>query len=88
MDVNVRKCKESGPDDSSKSSTDERKSLHTGENVRSGATTAHLSSRLNISAQYISSAALTGLLTLSVSVCTTVTRYDYKTVNSSTDSTV
>lgn len=47
----------------------------------------HLFSRSNISAQYISSAALTGLLTLSVCLrqCTCG---DYKTVNSSTDSTV
>lgn len=40
--------------------------------VRSSVPTAHLLSRLSISAQYISSEALTGLLTLSVSVCTSV----------------
>lgn len=71
----VRKSKKRSPNDSCKSSLDERKSLLGRKNVRSNARNAHathLLSRLNISAQYISSAALTGLLTLSVSVCTSV----------------
>lgn len=71
----VRKSKASSPNDSCKSSAHERKSLPERKNVRRNATTAlitHLLCRLNISAQYISSAALTGLLTLSVSVCTSV----------------
>lgn len=66
------KCKKSHPNDSWKSSADERKSLRGRKNARSSAVTAHLLSRLNISAKYISSAALTGLLTLSVSVCASV----------------
>lgn len=71
----VRKSRKSSPNDSCESSADERKSLPGRKNVRSDAMNTHIThllSRLNISAQYISSAALTGLLTLSVSVCTSV----------------
>lgn len=71
----VRKSKRSSRNDSWKSSADERKSLLVRKNVWSNAMNTHIThllSRLNISAQYISSAALAGLLTLSVSVCTSV----------------
>lgn len=71
----VRESKRSSPNDSCKSSVDERKSLLGRKNVPGSAMNTHIThllSGLNISAQYISSAALTGLLTLSVSVCTSV----------------
>lgn len=71
----MRKSKKTRPDDSCKSSAAERKSLLGRKNVQGNAMNAritHLFSGFNISAQYISSAALTGLLTLSVSVCASV----------------
>lgn len=74
--VSVCGARESkSPDDSCKSSSDERKSLRGRKSMQSNAMNTHLTHLLcglNISAQYISSAALTGLLTLSVSVCTSV----------------
>lgn len=71
----IRKSERRRPNDSCKSSADERKSLPGRNNVQSDPLNTHIThllSGLNISAQYISSAALTGLLTLSVSVCTSV----------------
>lgn len=65
----VRKSKKTSPNDSCESSADERKSLPGRKNVWSDAMNTHIThllSGLNRSAQYISSAALTGLLTLSV----------------------
>lgn len=72
-----KKKVKSSPNDSHKSPADESKSLlgkktPTAQGNGMNTHIMHLFSRFNISAQYISSAALTGLLTLSVSVCTSV----------------